>query len=144
MRILFLEDRGSVSVYITEKLKLDGHDVISAFDINDAQSVWERRGEEPIDCMIIDLNMRADGLKDHEMQQTMGGILTGWIWLREYVFKDQPDMRKRTLIFSDYLDLFRKGVAESEYKEVITIPKSAPYSSVEKLFKLVNDICARI
>ena len=143
MRILFLEDRGSVSEPITGKLKQDGYDVISAYDINDAQSVWENRGKRPIDCLIIDLNMPADGLSDHEKEDTKGGLLTGWIWLREHVFKDDADMKAKTVIFSEYLNVFRMHVPESEYEGVVTIPKSAAYSPVEKLLKCVRSICAR-
>lgn len=143
MTILFLEDRGSVSVPLTEKLELDGYNVISAYDINDAQSVWENRKEMPIDCLIIDLNMPADGLSEDEQKQTNGGLQTGWIWLREYVFKDHAEMKARTVIFSDYLNPFREKVKESEYEGVITIPKSAAYSPVEKLLIEVKKIAQR-
>lgn len=140
MRILFIEDRGSVSVPVTETLELDGYEVISAYDINDAQSAWENREVEPIDCLIIDLNMPADGLTDDQKKQTFGGLLTGWIWLRDYIFKDYPDMRKRTVILSDYLSIFREKVLENQYLGVVTIPKSAPYSPVEMLLKEVKKI----
>jgi CheY-like chemotaxis protein len=140
MTILFLEDRGSVSIHITEKLEQDGYDVVSAYNINDAQSAWESRKEKPIDCLIVDLNMPADGLSGREKEETKGGLLTGWIWLREHVFKEDPDTKTKTVIFSEYLDLFRMHVLESEYEGVVTIPKRAPYSPVEKLLKCVKKI----
>ncbi|MGA3333296.1 MAG: hypothetical protein ABSC62_03935 [Terracidiphilus sp.] len=143
MTILFLEDRGSVSVSITEMLEQKGYDVLSAYNINDAQSVWEARGKVPIDCLIIDLNMPADGLSVDEQKLTKGGLLTGWIWLQEHVFKEQPQMKAKTVIFSEYLNVFRTNITESEYVGVITIPKSAAYSPVEKLLKCVHAICAR-
>jgi DNA-binding NarL/FixJ family response regulator len=140
MTILFLEDKGAVTEYVTEALKRLGHVVIEAYDVNDAQSAWEDRVSQPIDCLLVDLNMPADGLTDEEKGRTAAGLLTGWIWLETYVFPEVPEMRTRTIIFSDYLDDFTALVVpESRYSGVARVPKRAPYSPIERLLLAVEE-----
>ncbi|WP_321473453.1 hypothetical protein [uncultured Paludibaculum sp.] len=140
MNILFLEDRGSVTEYIKEILERDNkHRVIEAFDINDAQSSWEDRTKQPIHCMIIDLNMPADGLTEVEEAATAAGLLTGWIWLREYVFKVDPGMKARTIIFSDYLAEFKDRVPEEECRGISIIAKRSA-TPIESLLAAVEEI----
>ena len=91
MNILILEDRGSVSSYLEDALINEGHTIFSAFNFNDAQSYWEEKQNE-IDCIIADLNMPPDGLKPEEIKNTKGGLLTGWVWLSNYVFTDNEEM----------------------------------------------------
>lgn len=140
MTILFLEDKGSVTEYVMEMLERDGHHrVIEAYDINDAQSAWEDRVQRPIDCLIIDLNMPADGLSKVEEAATAAGLLTGWIWLTDYVFKDAPRMKARTIIFSDYLGEFKSRVLEQEYAGITIIPKGSA-NPIDALMAAVEEV----
>lgn len=88
MTILFLEDRGSVALPIKALLEERGHTVLHAFNCNDAETYLPE-----CDCYIVDLNLSTDGLSSEEVQQTKGGKLTGWVWLkRHYPSKQNLDL----------------------------------------------------
>ncbi len=112
MRILLLEDRGSASEELVGLLEDKGHDVLKVLAVYDAQYYWERRAEVPIDCLIVDLNIDPVGLTDAQEREAEGGILTGWIWLRDCVFAEDPKMVSRTIIFSDYLEQLSEHFSE--------------------------------
>lgn len=111
MNILFLEDRGSVSFPLVDELRGQRHEVFDAGSVRDARSYWE---DKKIDCLIVDLNMDPAGLTDEQANQTHGGLLTGWIWLRDYVFNVRQDMRQRTIIYTDYMEQLRANVPPSD------------------------------
>ncbi len=123
MKILLVEDLGSVSEYLVEALREQGHEVLEAGDIDDARSFWEDEGET-IDCLIVDLNMDPAGLDDTEIEATRGGLLTGWVWLTRHVFADDPDMRRRTIIYTDYLGKLEEHVKEADLAKVFRVAKS--------------------
>jgi CheY-like chemotaxis protein len=137
MNILLLEDRGSVSFYLKEALTKEGHVVLDAMGINDAQSYW---GAEKIDCLIVDLNMSPDGLKPDETQQTKDGLLTGWFWLRNYVYKPSPAMKQRTIILSEYINALCECVPAEELKGIRLVPKKGSTSPAEQLLDHVKCI----
>jgi len=125
MNILILEDRGSVSYYMQEALELRGYSVMSAGTIWEAQRYWDQRNERPVHCIIIDLNMSAEGLSAEELACTGEGILTGWIWLKERVYRDNPDMKHQTIIYSEYLEDLQRHLADhaSEWDTICKVPK---------------------
>jgi hypothetical protein len=138
MNILVLEDRGSVSFYVEEALEAEGHKIFPAFNINDAQSYWE---DEQIDCIIADLNMSPEGLKKSEAERTNAGILTGWVWLNDYVFCKKKEMRSRTVIYSEYLGQLREYVGgEKEYVDICCVAKRGSTSPTEELLSYVRKI----
>ena len=148
MRILHLEDRGSVSHYVKELLEEDErHEVRMAFSISDAQSFWkpqasqqDPRGIGTIDCIIADLNLNPQGLKEEERAETRGGLLTGWIWLRSYVFSEQPQMRKRTVIYSEYVADLRSHVLPADLRDIRIIGKRGASSPLRMLRDAVREI----
>lgn len=135
MNILVLEDRGSVSRYMEEALKNEGHNVFSAGNVSDAISL-SKTGK--FDCLIIDLNMPSDGLTEEEKTQTEQGLLTGWVFLKNYVFKVDHRMRERTIVYTDYLERFRESVPHTDLEGVRFIPKKGSPSPAEQLMKSVN------
>lgn len=141
MNVLLLEDRGSVSFYLTEALTEEGHVVLDAMGINDAQSYW---GAEKVDCLIVDLNMSPDGLKSEEIQQTKDGLLTGWVWLRNYVFVEKPQMKERTIILSEYIKALLANVPPEELKGIRLVPKKGSSSPAEHLLDHVKAIARMV
>lgn len=137
MNILLLEDRGGVSFYLEEALLAAGHKVFPAFNVNDAKSFW---GRGDIECIIADLNMSPEGLTKDEIEQTKAGILTGWIWLREHVFKNNDAMRARTIIYSEYLDYLDAAVT----KGICLIPKRGSTNPTTELLKHVKTISQKL
>jgi hypothetical protein len=141
MNILVLEDRGSVSFYMEEALRNEGHIIFSAYNVNDAQSYWEK---ENIDCIIVDLNMAPDGLKPEEIADTKDGLLTGWIWLSNYVFKDKPEMKRQTVIYTEYMGDLRENVSSQALEGIRLIPKRGFTSTAEQVFNHVKAIALMV
>jgi hypothetical protein len=124
MNILVVEDRGSVSFYLTEALQAEGHVVLEAFNINDAKAHWDQRESTPIDCMIVDLNMPPDGLTQEQKGESQGGLLTGWLWLRDYVLpRVSTEYRRRVIMCSHYLADLRNLVRAGEYQGIFLVEK---------------------
>ncbi len=137
MNILVLEDRGSVSHYMEKALQEPGHKILSSFNVNDARSNWELG---KIDCLIVDLNMAPNGLNPEEVKDTHDGLLTGWIWLREYVYKNNPEMRKRTIIYTDYMDALVDNVSEEQLDGIHLVPKRGSTRPAKQILKRVEEI----
>ena len=137
MKILILEDRGSVSFYMQEMLESEGHTTIPAFSIPDARTILKNDG---IDCIITDLNMDPWGLSPSQIRETRDGLLTGWIWLRDEVIKEKPHMKNRTIIYSEYGEALRKHIPEEELIGFRLISKSGPTSSAEQVLLNLKEI----
>ncbi len=138
MNILFLEDRGSVSFYVTEALAGEEHVVFEAFSIPDALYILEKQS---IDCIIADLNMSPEGLSPQEIEETQDGLLTGWLFLKNHVFS-QYELRSRTIIYSEYLDALRKSVSPVELAGIKLLAKQGSVSPVKGLLESVERIAA--
>ena len=143
MNILVLDDRGSSSYYLMEWLKIHEYTVYTAFNLNDAQSIWDNRATNPIHCIILDLNVPTDGLKDEQKERSKGGLISGWVWLKENVLFDEPQMKYYTIIYSDYIHCLDDNI-EEEYEEITFIPKRQRSSSAEDVTKRIIQIAEAI
>ena len=123
MNVLSVEDRGSTAYNVDHWLRGRGHTVLAAFNPNDAQSHWQRRGEVPVHCIMLDLQMEMDGLTQKQKLEAEGGTLAGWVWLRDNVLVEVPEMRRRTIIYSDHVDVLRERVPEEQLMGIKVIPK---------------------
>lgn len=141
MNILFLEDRGSISKHIVKLLRKRGHKVFHAFDVLDARSHWE---QHQIACLIVDLNMDPQGLTDEQVDETLGGLLTGWIWLRDYVFTEKPLMKNRTIIYTDYMTRLQERVPSAQLEGVILVPKRGSTHPTQEVLNHVDRIAVEL
>lgn len=135
MNILFLEDSGYVANLMKKGLESQGHMVFHALGINDAQSYLE---SEHIDCFIIDTNMDPSGLKQELIDQSHDGTLSGWLWLKEYVFnekknKEEKDVKKKTIIFSEYIQELKLYAEENDLQGIRLISKKDSSSPAEQV-----------
>jgi CheY-like chemotaxis protein len=138
MNILLLEDRGAVAIPLTEKLENLGHTVFIAQNIPKAKSFFRT---EEIHCIITDLNLPPKGLKDEEKKQTGNGILSGWIWLKNYVFPENEPIKKSTIILTAYPDELHGCVPSEDLAGVTVISKSL---SIEEDLKRVLESTRKI
>jgi hypothetical protein len=138
MNILILENEGSASFYMIEGLKDKGHIILDAANIYDAQDHWENREKVPINCMIVDLNMPADGLSDGEIKKVEKGQLAGWVWLQERIFKEEPSMRQKVIIYTAFEDVLKKSAGTKELSGLRIVNKGD--SPGEKILNHVADI----
>lgn len=147
MNVLLLEDRGVVAYYLSETLEDEGHTVFVARTVSKAKTIWENE-KENIGCVIVDFNMETVGLTDDEIKKTQGGLFTGWEWLKNYVFSDKPEMRKKTIILSAYIkdfrEMTRKTKAESDVVGIQLISKNPleafDESTKKTIIELVDEI----
>lgn len=140
MNILLVEDRGAASYYVVEWLKKEGHVVLDAFNPNDAKSRWDKRREVSIHCILLDLNLATDGLSKEQKARSVGGLLSGWVWLHDVVLAEAPEMRQCTIIYSDYIPTLRENVLEEDYKDIILIPKRRRSSSAREVTARIREV----
>ena len=138
MRILIVEDM-EVATQIKTSLENEGHEVdsipcpIAAPDFKDENPEY--------DCLIVDLHMPPDGLTVEQLHDTRGAMLTGWVWLQNYVFPFRPELVNHTIIYSAYLNVLEEenppGLDLILAKN--RIRKLGVGSSIEKLLKRVQE-----
>lgn len=137
MKILFVENSGEAAYPLTEWLEDDGHEVLLAADCAVAQDFWD---EADIDCLIVDLNMEPAGLKAEEIERTQGGLFTGWIWLKNYVFSQDESAKKRTIILTAYERDFKDRISSKERAGVKVISKKQGQGDVYE--DILNSVSA--
>lgn len=142
MKILFLENRGSVSHYMEMLLEKEGHTVLSALDVSDAIGHWQEN--EDIECLIVDLNVPPRGLNEAQQKDSKSGLLAGWIWLRDYVLKEKPEMYEQIIIYTDYLDELKAFTSEDELKGIYLVRKRPGSSPAEEVLAHVKVISRHI
>lgn len=120
MRILLVEDVGRVANTIVHQIEKEGHTVDLGFSVSRANGYLK---ENAYDCLIVDFNMPTTGLTSEQAEQSYNGLFTGWIWLREQVFPKYPKLRRRTVVFSAYLNEFKGKMHGENVEGIIMIPK---------------------
>jgi len=123
MSVLWVEHRGSILFAGKQALEAEGYRVLEASTPADAQHHWERRSAIPISCVILDPRIPSTGLS--EKQKARAGVLSGWIWLKDQVLLDMPEMGCRTIIFTDCLDELLPELAEAEEMGIQCIRKES-------------------
>jgi len=137
-KILLLENKGEVSYYLEKDLSHKGNIVFEALDVLDALSIIN--DEKNIDCYILDLNLRSEGLTEEEEEQTKGGLITGWIWFKNYVLSSKPEDKNKCIIYSDYLGPLKKYVSAQELSGVHLVPKRGTGREEYQLDEAINKI----
>jgi len=110
--ILYLEDeafmRSSTTGHLSDDLKKtlkDQEYVVEDFRrIDQAEECFEDNKENII-CVITDLNMSDEWLDGYE-GDTEGGMISGWVWLQECVYREAPNMP--TVIYSAYISFLEE------------------------------------
>ena len=142
MNVLFLEDRGATAFFVERWFRENGHDVLSAFNPNDAQDHWNKRDKFPIHCIILDLRTPTEGLDKEQKKRAAGGNLAGWVWLHDNVLTESPEMRQRTIIYSDYTHVLYEddNIPEEEYIGITIVPKKQRSSAAEDVVVRIREI----
>jgi CheY-like chemotaxis protein len=140
MNVLIVEDRGAVAYPLKDELESAGYGVLLAPNISRARHYWQNR---KIDCLIVDLNMDPEGLDPSQIVETMGGVLTGWVWLRDDVYSVCESMRERTVILSGYLEDLRSAVEPTDLAGIRLVPKRSHDLVQQDIMGLVSEIARR-
>jgi len=132
MKILVYQTRGSVAFPLEEILKERGHQVVLCHSLEQAIEAWDK--DKSFDCIIAETNDSPQGLTKKERELSQTGLLSGWIWLKNYVFRIKPEMRVRTIMYTDYIKEIYKFVP---YKKLRDIHFAKKYIHHEVNFELV-------
>lgn len=134
MNILILED----NLYMAEVMKLNMEEYFNkykiAVEIIECNNIFEANDaiqNKEYDYIISDLNMNPDGLDECLYCDTMGALLTGWVWVKNYIFKNNS---KSFVVF--YSDFSEELKHIDEYKEY-----SDKSLLINKSEKSIEDIC---
>lgn len=111
MRVLVLDDRYESLDAICYRLRSEGFEVQSCPTIFMADAIIEEFGTEAI---VTDLSMRPEGLEEDHITRTHGSLLTGYIWFKEHVIRNnaEDDYIRRTTFFSEYLEIANDIIIE--------------------------------
>ena len=129
--MIVLEDRGLVLDQICGILEYENIneivDIIPCSNVNEAE---EAINEYMADVVIIctDLSMDPLSFPEEDCYKTEGGVLTGWVWLKNVVFSNTELENTKVIVFTDYLTslevYIEKNPSEKPlYDKVKKIPK---------------------
>lgn len=125
--IIFLEDDANMRMHTAELLKEKGYPVLD-FPRIDQVKEYLQVHSNTISCIITDLNMSDEWLEEYQVESD-GCMLSGWVWLKYFVFPHNPDFP--IIIYSgynsylkDYL-LARGSLYEIERDNLFFINKGA-------------------
>lgn len=124
-KLLHLEDNGYILKQTLRFLEEDGYEVVHFTRIDQA---IDYLGKNPhgsgIDCIITDLNMEDEWLGEYQAESD-GGLLSGWVWLRRFVYAREENLKIPCIIYSGYIpDLKAYLKSENEYYLLSDYPVS--------------------
>lgn len=141
--VLIFEDKGSISYNIKDYIEElgKGFEVYIAFTVNDATSYFEEFIENKNDIcgIVIDLNINPFGFTEEQLLSSKNGAITGWIWLKDIVLSQNQDLRKKTIIYSDYLNILSEYVNSEEIKDIEKVSKRNLDGSVQQLINKISN-----
>lgn len=134
-KVLLLEDNAYMISRLVDLLENEGFETLEAFQVSDAFDLFEKSP----DIIVVDLNVPPTGLTEEEREQTKGGILSGWIWLRNYVLNKYPEYKKKVIVYSAYIETLKENYPE-EIKGISLIDKgrATPSKVIEVLKNLLK------
>lgn len=137
MKILILEDFGDLYFSFEEEIKseIQGTIVLSATQPAEAQYLLET--EKP-DFMVVDLSLVPIGLTKKQTDESLCGRLSGYIWLRDNVFKLDGQWKKKTIIYSGYIPLLKKEFHDID-QSIIMIDKEKSIKDVIETIKKMTE-----
>ena len=146
-KILFLDDNGFIAVQTLTLLKQDGYDVESCARIDQANQYLKKEFEK-IGCIITDLNMNDEWLNEYQCESD-GGRLSGWVWLRRFVYDNKKYKNIPSIIFSGFIGYLEHYLEDRDESDLLRdshihcIPKGGGYGSgynalVEELKNIIS------
>lgn len=144
MKILIVEDEGIMYNRLRENFKEESEikEVLTAFQVS---SAMDRIDEDKPDFILLDLHIPGSGLSKEDIKDSLGGILHGWCWLKNYVLKQDDSWRKRVIIYSAHAKKFVSHVGKEEYRdiEIFSKGKDKIEDVVECLIQKVKKLGAK-
>lgn len=125
-KLLYLEDNGYLLKQTVRFLNEDGYKVEAIKRIDQAIEKFPKISDK-IDCIITDLNMEDEWLGEYR-NESEGGLLSGWVWLRRYVYANEK-CHIPCIIYSGYIPELKEYLIERKELDLL---KEYPVSCVRK------------
>lgn len=131
--ILILEDSSCSLQYLKNILStnpvLSRCLIIGCSGICSARDYFDKNKKD-ICCVITDLNLDDGFIDDIYIDETMGGMFSGWVWIKHYVYDDEN--RIPIIVCSGYVEYLRKYLGEEaclklEEKNISFVQKEKGY-----------------
>ena len=149
-RILLIEDEGSISKKISEKLRNKRYIVKCAYSYASAIGLWEEAEEnnEEFDCIILDLNINPNGLTDEDVDKYFP--IHGIQVLNEICNKKdtegnekyskelKKDIWNKTIVYSAYIYRLKEMQSDFEYFSLLELVSKQQNTSISDLLEIVN------
>lgn len=134
MDILILED----DLYMADMMKrymeeyFNNHNI--AVNIIVCNGIYRANmaiANQEYDYIISDLNMNPNGLDEYLYCDTLGALLTGWVWVKNYIFKNNS--KSFVIFYSGFSEALKHIDEYKEYSDKSLI--------INKSEKSIDDIC---
>ena len=136
MDILLFED----NLYTAEMIKEDIEYYFSKKTVNIkiCNTIYEANeaiSENVFDYIITDLNMNPEGLDECYLDETLGAIITGWVWVKHMLLNTNYCDPSRIIFYSAFCEeLLRNDEYKSQYeKNILLIPKTEDGDNILEL-----------
>ena len=133
MNILLLEDDYAYKKRIKAILE-DAGFAVEDFGRIDLAKEFINKNIQIIDCVVLDLNMNDEWLDEFQVE-SVGGMISGWIFMKRYIYPLSPDMP--TVILSGINDI-DDIIDLSSYNQVKFLSKDYLYGN--KTYNLIDTI----
>ena len=110
MNILFFEDNAQADILATKVLMDEYKDDVYLTDRYSDFMEWMEiePGAESFKALFVDLNVPRISLPK-ELRSHQPGVLSGWVFINEWLIIKYPFLQPRIILYSAYLDLLGKN-----------------------------------
>ena len=136
MRILVVEDEGSIFKMIKEQMNTNEYELVQVRSVSEATGEYNSsKVNNPFDCHIVDLQIGSKGLNEEKMVKFF--YREGYAWIKEVLEtlktkEEKVAFKKKTIICSKYASDFMKEYTAEELKDFIIIPKKIGFETEVK------------
>jgi DNA-binding NarL/FixJ family response regulator len=142
--ILVIEDNPYELEELVRKLKKEGYkNIMSAIGTDDANDLLKKKEFEYI---IFDLNMSNEFIPDDLMEDTEGGMFTGWVWYYHVVYKETKPFTKILISSAFVSNLYEKIISldvkddERLFFESSLVKKVSKQDGVNNVDKIIEEL----
>jgi len=138
--ILLLEDDAATLHFMAERLDENDFDVVPCRRIDQAKRYFDENHDD-VDCIVADLNMSDEWLNEYR-NESMGGMLAGWVWLRRFVYPTTPNIP--TVIYSGFVDDLMKNLSAEEktllFRDNVACISKGVSGGIEAMIEAINGV----
>ena len=107
--IIYMEDDDATLRWNVGRLQKEfpEYEFLKCRSTDRAQKEFEEHMEEVV-CIVTDINMTEEFLDEQYVDETDGGMFTGWVWLYRYVLEQNPKLHIPIVICSGFNEYLRR------------------------------------